>query len=560
MKRTTKTIAILLAFIIGLGLLAACGSTESSNTPAATSESPAASTPAPAASPSPGTHAVIEATAPEEGANIADHIDIIGDSQITVVNLWMPAATGATNSWASLLIYDCLVEQLSPTEFGPRLATSWHTDDYQTFSFTLRDDVYYHNGDHFTAEDIAWTAEVGKQQTASPAFNTWRWVDYINVIDPYNIEIVLTEVYVDYMFLLGNSQGGIQNRRSHDENPDDPTWAWVGTGPYKVVGFETNDYLTLERNEDYWGEKPPTRSLTFWTIPEMATRTLMLQNGEAQIAFGTTPEDLDMLNADPDFQVFTVNLNPPVIFGFNNQGDDIVMDVNFRLAVAHALNIDDIATVAMGMWAEPAWDGSFWGPVTQFRRNDFPRREQDLDLAKQYLAQSIYDGRTLEIMTTAAHNIRASELIQLQLAAVGIDVNIETMDQSSFIDAHNYNPESTRQLHVFSVPMFPAAVHALNSGFYPGSFANRLNLNFDYVTERIERMGVTADEADRAALAHEIQEYYYENVVGIPLFWRVTGNPAVNGIGGIRLSPDSFAHCLRGIFWDLNETAEHLRP
>ncbi|MCL2391543.1 MAG: ABC transporter substrate-binding protein [Oscillospiraceae bacterium] len=551
MKRNRKSIAMILALVMAAMLLAACGPTADTGGAPQTGGETAAPTPVPE-------H--VEAQAPQEGANLADHIDIIIDAtQITVVNPLVPAGSGGPTSWTYILVYDKLLEQIG-TEFGPQLAMYWETEDYQNWRFHLRDDVYFHNGDHFTAEDVVWTANIAMTSPGSPAYARWRWVDSITAYDDYTLDIVLTEVYVDFLFEMAHAHAGILNQRSHSENSDDPSWAHVGTGPFRIVDFATNDFVTLERNDNYWGALAQTRSLTLWTIPEMATRTVMMQTGAAQVSFLMTPEDLDMLYANDDFTVLSVISNAPVIIGFNNQGDEIVMDPNFRRAVAHAINVEDIATVAMGNWGLPVTDGSFWGFETQFRLQGLPRRAHDPALARQYLEASVYNGETLELITAVAYNIRASELVQLQLAEVGININVEVTDHAGFTEAHAFDPDSDRQMHIFAVGAAPVALNALRTAFYPGMFTNRLNYNNDQVTALIDELAATAEYDRRVAIAHEIQEIFYDEMPAIPLWWRVTGIPTVNGIGGMRLGANPFDFCLRGIFWDLNETPEHLRP
>ena len=562
MKKNRRLIALALVIIMSMLLATACGSTDSGSgtAPAASPDSSPDATPSGPSGVEAISYNLAPPPLPAADANLADHIDIIVDTQITVLNPTLAGATGAPVTWAFILVHDKLLEQVGPTELGPQLATSWETDDYQTFTFHLRDDVYWHNGDHFTAEDVVWTAEISKEHQGSPAYSRWVWVDTIRAVDTYVLEIVLTEVFIDFFFEVANPHSSILNKRAYELNPDDPSWGYVGTGPYKAAEFETNNFLRLERNDDYWGGPSPTRSLTLWTIPEMSTRTVMLQTGSAQISFSLTPEDLDMFYEDDNFEIFTVLANAPSVIGFNNQGDSIMMDQNFRLAVAHAINTADITTVSSGRWAFPPFDGSFWGYETQFRLNGFEKREQDIELAKEYLENSVYNGETIEIITSGAAAIRASELIQEQLNEIGINISIEQTDMAGFTASHMYDPESPRQMHVFAIGAQPVALATMRTSFFPDIHTNRLNYNDNFVTGRIQELSSTPEPTAREAIAHSIQEHFYETLPAIPIFWRINGLAAVNGIGGIRLSTNSFDYCMRNIFWDTNAASESLRP
>ena len=493
-----------------------------------------------------------------ENANLAEHIDIIlNETQLTVINPMLLAGSGGPSSWTYTMIYDNLLEKTGPGKVGPRLAYEYSTDDYKTFIFKLRDDVYWHNGDHFTADDVIWFINLVKATPTSQGYSLWNRVETMNAPDPYTVEITLHEMYVDFY----NSVAGaaILNRRSYEANPNEPGWAMVGTGPFKVTAFSSNDYATLERNDDYWGEAPPTKSVTFWTIPEMSTRIVMLQNKEAQVSFQMTPEDLDILDADPDYQVFPVMINEPVIIGFNDQGDAIMKDLNFRLAVAHALNYDDVAMVALGSWARAPWDGNFWGPDTEYRLEGLPTWTYDPALAKEYLAKSVYKGETIDLITTSAHNIRASELIQLNLEAVGIKINVIQTDHAGLVSALAPGPDSKAQMHLFSMAMQHTMSNVLAGGFTSPT-NNRLNYANPYVYNLENVYNATPDTEKRKAMAVELQEFFHETVPAIPAFWRVQAVVAVKGIGGITLSSNQFDHNMRGIYWNLDETPARLRP
>jgi len=557
MKKRIPLLSILLMSLL-LFSVAACGGGGQTTTPTTTTSGGATTT-----QPSAPTNVidrVVEASVAAEGANFADHIDIINDaSQVTMISPMLPAGSGHPQALISRMIYDRLIYESFPGVFEPELATRWETD-FKTFTFYLRNDVYYHNGDHFTAEDFVWFIGLVQENPGVPAWRTWSTVESARAIEPYVLEIVLNEMDTDYLFTLAGHAATALNRRAYEENPDDPSWAWVGTGPYKIIGLEPNNYVALERNDNFWGEAPPTKTVTWWSIPEMATRTVMLQNGQAQLCFAVTPEDLDMLDDHPDYQIFPVRLNPPIVIGFNNHGDEIMMCPNFRRAVAHAIKVDDIATVAYGRWQEPAWDGNFWGPDTQYRREGLPKWEHNPDLAREYLAKSVYDGRPIQMATSFVHNIRASELVQLQLADVGIDIDILVTDATGFTEMHVWNPDSDRQMHLFAIGMSPTASGALRSAFTPGFTSNRLNYDNPYVVELARELSVTIDENRRRDIVHEVQDIFYEEVPAIVIYWRINGYPAVNGIGGIKFSSDSFAFNLRNVYWDLNETPANLRP
>ena len=562
MKKTSKLIAVLLAFVLMLTLAASCGNDEPGTDPAP-STSPAtssASPPAPASSPAAPVAEVPAVPAPT-GVNLAEHIDMIVDSiALTLVNPLIPSAFGTAASWCYVLVHDRLITRRpgSPSDFDPALAIEWHTDDFQTWTFKLRDDVTWHNGDHFTAEDVVWTYSFAKENVSAPTNSTWMHMESITALEPYLLEIVLLRPNIDFLFEISGNFQGILNGRVYDSQPDDPTWGHVGTGPFMISEFSPNDYATLERFDSFWGERPPTKSMTFLTVPEMSTRMSMLANAEAQISFQMTVEDLDSLVDSDEFQILSVYNNEPITLGYNDMGDEIVTDINFRLAIAYALNLDDITLVSSGNWASAAWDGSVWGPFTEYRLEGLPRWEQNLDLAKEYLSQSVYNGEVIELMTTPGANATAAEMIQLQLEQIGIKIDVKVLDMAGFLAEHRFDPESTRQLHIFAQGMSPNVTLALNA--LTSRSLSRQNMNDPHMLELADSYRATPDSEGRRQIAYEIQEYFLETLPTMALFWRISAIAAVNGIGGVALNTEAFEHNLRGIYWNLDETPANLRP
>ena len=555
MKKNKRFLAVSLALIMVMGILAACApaATPDAGVPGAAPAAPAVAAP-PAELPPEGGEAMGGFVGEvEEGANLARHIDIVLSEELVVVNPTLPAGNGAAPTWSHRLLHDRLLDQPEPGVFVGALATEWETDDFQTWRFHLRNDVTWHNGDHFTAECVRFTVENALANPGTLAWNRWRDVAEAVVVDTYTVDLILVAPNVDIFFELANHGGAsILNQRAFNENPDDPMWASVGTGPFRVVNFVSSSFMTLERFDDYWGEMPPTESLTLWSVPEQATRAVMLQNGEVQLAFGLAAEDLNRFEAEPDFQLFSsINVSPTSL-SFNNMGNELMMDRYFRLALAHGINTADVAYAHAGRWAMAPWDGNVWGAGVQYRLEGLPKREHNPDLAREYLSRSVYNGEA--VLLAMIPPTIAGEVIQMQLAAIGVNIEIDTMDLPSLVGGHTYDPNSdhnVRQLHLFGIAANPSALRTLRTGFYPGSATNRLNYSNPVVTELIRTMAGTDDEQIRRNAVYQIQEILYEEIPAIPVFFTVTGVVAIDGIGGVVMGNDPFATCMRNVFLDM---------
>jgi len=518
MKKSSKIIALILGVVMCLGILAACGSDDDSSGPGTAS------------------NVVVDTSAPPPaGATFAEHITFMNDNNpIGSLDPMNPASGTTPAYWTMRMVLDSLVI-LRDGEFLPHLATSWNTTDYQTWTFNLRDDAYFHNGDKFTARDVEYTILRSREGIGSQSFDMWRPVDQIRIINDTTIEFVMTAVNVDFLFNIHMPSTGILNERAINADPE--RGFWIGTGAYKVVDFVANDYVNLERNDNYWGPTPYTRTATLRFVPEMAARTIMMQNGEAHVSMGISADDIHLFQASDDFNVIPVTFNNPNTLGFGML-HPITSDWNFRMAVMSALNRAEIAVVAAGDWASPELTGTMWGHSTMFRADNIPIVPYDLDAARNYLAASPYNGETIELATAIITNQKASEAIQQQLAQIGINIEINVFDPPG-LSAHALYGSENVQLIMF-VTGFTMSPAAFRNTYLPGGMTNRQTYDNPVITDLFNQAAGETDIGRREALYRQMQEIIAQDPPLINVFWRLNGIVAASNVGGLHLPGDVY--------------------
>ena len=546
MKRMCKLTALVVVLAMALIMVAACG------TPAPATPANGAATTTPAAPQIPTTPTGDEPAlapppeAPEDG-NFASHVDIIMDNNmIGVVNPLNAGATGSTSRWAFRMIYDRLVYAPPGGGFEPMLATSWDTDDYKTFIFHLRDDVTFHNGEPFTAQDVVDTIYLAHVERAGLAWQAWSVVETATVIDTHTVELVLTGVNVEFLFNAAMPGAGILHKASVDADAERGTW--VGTGAFQITNFASNDFVEFARNDNYWGDTPISETMTFRFIPEMAARTIMMLNNEAQVVGVVSPEDRDMFVEDPNFNLVPMRGNATMFLGFN-MNDPIAGDINFRRAIAHALYLPHLAIAAGGNWSVAAPDGAYWGPVTEFRNESLPIRERDLDLAMQYLEASVWDGEEVSVSLSIATIGRAMEMAQAQLSEIGVPLFINIMDSASFGAHATYeNNEAQMMSHAGS---FAPNASSIRPHLMPHGTLNRASFNNDEVTELLERANTVTNVSERAEIYMQVQAIVHEYIPYINMYENIGGLITTAGVGGVIVTFDG---CLdfRFTFLDLD--------
>lgn len=551
MKKGRKTLAIALALIMCMALLASCSSTPaapsasqgssggSASPSASASASPSSSPPTPP--PSSGGQALEQPPPPEPGVKYAEHLDVNTDTNaIGSLNPFAPPANNTSTNWTFIMIHDRLVYRTLEGSYDPVLATEWSTTDYKTYTFKLRDDVVFHNGDKLTADDVVWTVEAARQGVGSAAFDQWRPVETVTAKDTYTVEFVLSQVNVDFLANLSAPMCGIVNKRAMTEDPELGTT--IGTGAFYVTEFSPNNFVKLARNDNYWGEPPITKTMTLMFIPEIGTRAIMMQNGELQISFGIGAEDISMFQQDSNFDVFPQTMGNPQCMLFV-LSDPIAADYNFRQAVMHIIDRAEISVVAAGDWAAPETGGTLWGYATEFRNNNIPIIPYDLDKAKEYLALSSYNGEEIEISGGGTTNIAAAEILQVELASIGINSWINGFDTPGFA-AYANSPDFKATI-ILTPLMTSLSASSLRSSFHPDSSTNRAKYNNPVITQMFDDAGSMTDYEQRKAQYLKIQEIIAEDPPGVNIFWRLNGIVSVKGVGGVDIPPDHHRTDLR---------------
>jgi len=532
MKLRSLLLSMLLACLILISACAPAAVNAPNGNEPGTPTAPGTTTPAPAAPD------VIEGDAAqlEEGTVFAEEIIVITDgTTLSVADPFNPATSPTASRQMFIMAFDRLVDAVGDGTYTQSLATSWENVNYQTITMTLREGVVFNNGDPFTADDVVATVLAGQDAVGSMAFDVWRNVDSVTAIDTYVVEFVLSDVDVEFFFNLSQPHASIVSSRAIAEMAGNPNVMFTaGTGAFRIVSMSPNDETVFERNDNFWGELPVTQRQVWLTIPEVPTRTIMLLNGEANINWGIPPDDIQMFVEHADFQVVRDYNNNPHYISFN-MNDPIAGDINFRRAVAHAIFKPDIAMAAAAANAFPIDSPNLFGHASEFRNNDIAPIAHDMDLARAYLEASVWNGETIELSVAIPTNIRAAEVIQVQLSQLGVDIQLDVLDVPGFTSAVTYS-DNRSQIAVYVLPTTLSAAHMRNA-FFPGSSLNRASYNNPVVTEMLDRALRTTDLGERRDLYLQIQEIVSEEMPYIPIFGGYITMVATNGFSGIGFSP-----------------------
>lgn len=228
-------------------------------------------------------------------------------------------------------VYDTLVYQDQDTrEFVPGLAENWQvSSDGLVYSFTLRQDVTFHDGTPLNADAV----RISLQRILDPATNSLKAaqllgpVQEVRVDSEFAVSIIFSKPFVPLLDGLSQPYTGIASPKALNEY-DVETYQFhqVGTGPYRFVEYTVNDHLVLERNPTYnWGPSvvtntaaPTVDRIVFRFFPDSASRALALQNGDVQIMGELLPTDARRLVEEEAVELETVAIpGQPLQFVLN---------------------------------------------------------------------------------------------------------------------------------------------------------------------------------------------------------------------------------------------------
>ena len=190
------------------------------------------------------------------------------------------------------LLFDGLTGHDKDNQVVPRLAESWELDKAtNTYTFHLRQDVTWHDGEKFTAEDVKFTIEaIQDPKNESENASNYEDVEKITVVDDHTVKFQLSApnyAFLDYMTMAILPKHLLEGK---DLQTDDYFRHPIGTGPYKLASWEAGQAITLERNESYFRGKANIQTIIFRIVPDSNAKALQLKSGELNLS-QVTPKD-----------------------------------------------------------------------------------------------------------------------------------------------------------------------------------------------------------------------------------------------------------------------------
>ncbi len=538
--------------------------------------------------------------APSEAGG-GGRLDLLWWQAVDIINPHL--AQGTKDYDASSVVYEALAYVGDDGQLMPRLAAEIPSleagtvdEDGMWVDWTLRDDVYWHDGEQFTAEDVRFTWEyVIDEATTATTFTTFEMIEDVEIIDDFNVRVHFREQspgwFVPYTGITGlvlpehlmrDYIGSEARNAPYNMEP-------IGTGPFRVVDFRPADTVFFERNEDYWDPGKPyfdTVEMIGGGDATSAARAVIV-TGEADWAWniqveadildaledqgdagfvhafpGVSAERLMINFADPWEEVDGARSEPSTEHPFLT--DQLIRDA-IKLSIQRDV-ISDQLYGAGGIATANNLNQPEWA-VNQDLTWEF-----DLDAAAELLDEAgaedtdgdgvrEYNGTPMYMLyQTSINSIRQSnqEIVKDDLDSIGFDVELKAVDAAVFFSSDAGNPDTYGHFYA-DIQMYtngPSNPYPVNwaqrfasweiaeqanawSGQNPNRYAS------DEMDEIIRSMATAMEPDDQEFLFQEMNRISAEDGVEIPIVYRTGVATVANNLAGYQAGP------WRSDLWDI---------
>lgn len=531
MKISRRNFCLLMAGACCTGVLAACGSSSSS-----TASSSAAS-----------------ASAAASG-EVRDELIFVNYRDIRDLNPHLYAG----EMYAQSILYDTLVS-ITADGYEGCLAESWDiSEDGRTYTFHIRPNVLFSDGEKCDANAI-----LANFNAILENRERHTWLEMMNLLvgvsapDENTFVIEMSEPYYPMLTELGCIRpfAMISPSCMINGSTKDGVNGHIGTGPYVLTDFVTDEYAVFERNENYWGKAPAIRKITVKVIPDNQTRIMALESGEIDLIFGKNMIDADAISQYLDSDKFTVGLSDPTSTRHivMNTTREILGDPAVRKALQHATDRQTISDGIFYGLEQPA--DTLYATTVPYCNVGLKPYEYSTETAAQILDEAGWvlgsdkmrakDGRQLALdllyNSDSVTEKTIAEYLQSEYLKLGISMTIHGEEEQSYRD----NMKAGNFDMVFNIcwgmPYDPqSSLAAMRAPVY-GDYAAQQGLKDKAeIDEAITKILTSTDEAERQELYKSVLTNLHEDAMYLPLTYECNKALYTSALHGVHFGTDQY--------------------
>lgn len=397
------------------------------------------------------------------------------------------------------------------------------SDDFLTYKVKLKDNLKWHDGKPLTADDVVFTVNtiLDKNQ------NCMSREDFIindnpvevKKVDDTTVEFKLSSISTPFEYILGDIRPipkhiyeGEKDLEKSEENRNP-----IGSGAYKFKEHKSGELITLEKFDDFYGEKANLDTVNYRVIADANSANTALQNGEVNVKY-VSADDVENVKSKDNVNIITFDEGMVDNIIFLQQHNKDLAKKEVRQALAYAINKEEIIKASYKSEEYATKADSLFAPNTVGYTGEVEKYEQNKEKAKQLLEKAGVKDLKLKFgYSTHKPSLEATALVvQNNLKDIGVEVELVPLESSAFINKI-LNPEEYS---------FDMALNGYVMGTNPASYASLFvedgSNNFNkYKNEKVEELFNKAlsetDEAKRTELYKEAQKLVIDDMACYPI-------------------------------------------
>ncbi|HWQ30914.1 MAG TPA: ABC transporter substrate-binding protein, partial [Negativicutes bacterium] len=407
----------------------------------------------------------------------------------------------------------------------PCLATEWSNVEPTAWDFKLREGVKFHDGSPFTAEDVKFNIDrIIERQKNGTLIGNYGYIQAsvgfakVEIIDPKTVRIYTEKpspVLPQFMSEIHILPKAFLESKSEDELKT----SVMGTGPYKFVEWKKDQYIALEKNNDYWGEKAGIEKLIFKNAPEATTRVAELATKGADLIDKVSPDLQSQVKDGAHMEIVASGTRQ--YLGLVQYGHPIMKLKEVRQAINYSVNVESIidnlldgSVKRTGTFINPPWNNP---NVTPYPYD--PEKAKELLAAaglKDTNGNGIleYEGKDIKLVIQSPKgryikDLEVCQAVAADMKKVGLDVEVRPMDWSVLVGQLDAKKLEGDMFMIGSGSSFEGQGDA--SDFYSTNSSNYgqwINPEFDKLYDEV---AVTFDNDKRKEILYKMQEVMKED-------------------------------------------------
>lgn len=312
-------------------------------------------------------------------------------------------------------------------------------DEGTKFKMTLQDDAVWHDGEPITSDDVVFTVKALLEPSNNGSTNLVSYMGNdvtVDKIDDKTVEISLVEPYSAFTSMFGRIQlipKHIFKGNTKIFEEGDAVNKGIGSGPFKLVEYNSGESIVYERNDNYYRGKAHLDKVIIKVMPDLNAQEAALQSGEISVMRVADQAKLDAYKANDNFSISSIPEGRLNYMTFNYQSP-IMKNEKAREAICKALNIDEIIVGAYGSKELALPAKNYMSPENLYYNHDMTGYEQNIEEAKKLAKESgLVDKPLNYIYNQQRPNMaETAQIVQQQLAQIGVEVKLQGLDSAAF--------------------------------------------------------------------------------------------------------------------------------